>query len=332
MKISTTKETFSSLQTVGVFIGIFIFGIFIGQLYSQQQTWYVLPKVTPLKAFATVNPIYAIDQDLMHVSQSNSIPTTASAQIIFNGPRDKKEIALTFDAEMTDGMKNNLLSHQVQSSYDPRIIDILQKTNTKATLFLTGMWIELYKDTVIQLAQNPLFELASHSYADNSFAGDCYGLQQLSYDQAVEQVGETELLLKLYTGKQNKYFRFPGGCYSTQSIAIVKQTSDKIVHWDVAGEDGFNNNTNSIVENIVNNVQNGSIIILHLNGAPTAPKTAEALPIIIESLKKNGYSFVTVSDLLQRSETAADSYFLPQPDPLVTIFPPSLTPLKGKEE
>ncbi len=43
---------------------------------------------------------------------------------------------------------------------------------------------------------------------------------------------------------------------------------------------------------------NGSIILLHMNGTPTAPKTAEALPMIISTLKARGYEFVKVSELL----------------------------------
>ncbi len=43
-----------------------------------------------------------------------------SANVIFHGPRDKKRIALTFDAEMTDGMKANLQSGRVKTSYNKK--------------------------------------------------------------------------------------------------------------------------------------------------------------------------------------------------------------------
>src|ERR1035437_4389062 len=49
--------------------------------------------------------------------------TTPSANVIFHGPRDKKRIALTFDAEMTDGMKADLQSGKVKISYDRKIIN-----------------------------------------------------------------------------------------------------------------------------------------------------------------------------------------------------------------
>lgn len=221
-----------------------------------------------------------------------------SANVIFHGPRDKKKIALTFDAEMTDGMRAAVLSGKYKSSYDKRIIDTLTSTNTKATLFLTGMWIELYPEATKEFSQNPLFELGSHSYTDSSYSGFCYGLHQLANTLKIEDIGATEKLLREHAGIDNRLFRFPGGCYTPDDVKLVNDANDTVVHWDVVGADGFNSNTNQIVANVVNNVQNGSIIVLHMNGAPTAPRTAEALPEIIKQLKAKGYEFVKVNELL----------------------------------
>lgn len=223
---------------------------------------------------------------------------TSSSNVIFHGPRDKKRIALTFDAEMTDGMKADLVSGKVKSSYDKRIIDILDQTKTKATLFLTGLWIETYPDITKELSKDPLFELGSHSYTDSSYYGFCYGLKQLDNTLKIEEIGATEKLLREHAGIDNKLFRFPGGCYTPADVKLVNQANDTVVHWDVSGSDGFNTSSPQIVHNVIDNVQNGSIIILHLNGPPNAPQTAEALPEIISKLKAKGFDFVKVSELL----------------------------------
>lgn len=136
---------------------------------------------------------------------------TQSATVVFHGPRDKKSIALTFDAEMTDGMKANLISGGVKSSYNKKIIDILDETHTKATLFLTGMWIELYPEVTKQLSSDSLFELGSHSYTDSSYGGYCYGLKQIPSTVRIEDIGATEKLLREKAGIDNQLFRFPGG-------------------------------------------------------------------------------------------------------------------------
>lgn len=223
---------------------------------------------------------------------------TPSANVIFHGPRDKKKITLTFDAEMTDGMKADLVSGRVKASYDKRIIDTLTQTKTKATFFLTGLWIEIYPDVTKELSKNPLFELGSHSYTDSSYYGFCYGLKQIPNTVKIEDIGATEKLLREDAGIDNRLFRFPGGCYTPTDVKLVNEANDTVVHWDVSGADGFNANTQQIVHNVVDNVQNGSIIILHMNGEPNAPNTANALPDIISKLKAKGFEFVKVSELL----------------------------------
>lgn len=229
---------------------------------------------------------------------NRAINASEAAKVIFHGPRDKKKIALTFDAEMTDGMKANLVSGRVKSSYDKRIIDTLIKTSTKATLFLTGMWIELYPKETEEFSKNLLFELGSHSYTDSSYHGFCYGLRKIPATLRIEEIGATEKLLREHGGVDNSLFRFPGGCYTPDDVKLVNEAQDTVVHWDVSGSDGFNQNANQIIKNVIDNVQNGSIIILHMNGEPTAPKTAEALPVIISTLKAKGFEFVKVNELL----------------------------------
>lgn len=221
-----------------------------------------------------------------------------SANVILHGDRNSKKIALTFDAEMTKGMKNAYLLRTNPNSYDKRIVDILNKSNTPATFFLTGMWMELFPEATKELTKNPLFEFGSHSYADTAYDGECYGLEKMTLQQKIQDIGITEKLLSDFTGTDNYLFRFPGGCYSEEDVKLINDAGDTIVHWDVAANDGFNNNTEQIVHNVIDNVKNGSIIVMHLNGAPFAPKTSEALPIIIEELKSKGYEFVKVSHLL----------------------------------
>ena len=68
-------------------------------------------------------------------------------RVIEHGPRDRPEIALTFDADMTRAMAARLKSEQVRSWYDPAIVRELQETGTPATFFVTGLWAMTYPDT-----------------------------------------------------------------------------------------------------------------------------------------------------------------------------------------
>ncbi|HEX8964839.1 MAG TPA: polysaccharide deacetylase family protein [Patescibacteria group bacterium] len=256
-------------------------------LTTEKSTTLILPKPPEEAAYVEKGSPY-----------DNRTIGSISANVIFHGPRTSKQIALTFDAEMTDGMKADLLAGRTKISYDQRIIDILTQTHTKATFFLTGLWIELYPDVTRKLSENSLFELGSHSYTDSSYYGYCFGLNQLPNTLKIEDIGATEKLLREHAGIDNKLFRFPGGCYTPDDVKLVNQANDTVVHWDVVGNDGFNTNTQQIINNVVENVQNGSIIVLHFNGVPNAPRTADALPTIINDLKAKGFVFVKINELL----------------------------------
>lgn len=218
--------------------------------------------------------------------------------IINHGPREKKQVALTYDADMTPWMREQLASGTVTSYYDRELIDILKATNTKATLFLSGLWIEAYEDETKELATNPLFELANHSYSHPSFTSDCYGLTPIEPIKKQEEVMRTQAQLLTITHKHNTLFRFPGGCYAEDDLRLLSQHGLKGIQWDSVGDDGFNESKESIVQNVLATVQNGSIIVLHMNGAPNEPMTAQATLEIIQILRDQGYVFVTVSELL----------------------------------
>lgn len=287
------------------FFYLFIVIIFISFSEINDST-VVYADFVPTPAFTQTTP-QEFKQLFFSVAQDgeNAVQPATNSDVVFHGSRNIKEIALTFDADMTPWMKNQLLSGAVKSYYNKELITYLDQTQTKATLFLTGMWIELYQNDAEKLAADPLFELGSHSYSHPSFSGYCYGLEQITEDQKQPEIEKTQALLFNLTHKKNTLFRFPGGCYDQDAISLTKKNGLQPIQWDVVGDDGFNDNTQSIIDNVVNHVQNGSIIVMHMNGYPNDPKTSEALPKIITTLKQRGYGFVTVSELLSQNVSVA---------------------------
>ena len=294
------STAFIFVLIIGISLGIVIYNILDYSYSSLQAKKALAPMETPEDSL--LKPVPAGTND-----GENNIPSQkpVNNMVIFHGSRQSKRIALTFDADMTPGMEALLKTGKVKSFYDKAIPGILMSTNTKATIFLTGMWIETYPGIAKQLAENPLFELGNHSYSHPSFSGYCYGLRQIPVSRDEEEIQKTQDLLKKITGNDNKLFRFPGGCYSQNNIDIVEKSGLTVIQWDVVGEDGFNNDAVAIENNIVPKVTNGSIIVLHFNGYPNEPKTAEVLPDIILQLKARGFEFVKVSDLLGNSASSA---------------------------
>jgi peptidoglycan/xylan/chitin deacetylase (PgdA/CDA1 family) len=61
----------------------------------------------------------------------------------------------------------------------------------------------------------------------------------------------------------------------------------------------MNKGVQTIVDRVVKKAHPGDIVLLH--ASDSVKQTHEALPIIIDELRKKGYEFVTVTDLLQEA-------------------------------
>ena len=104
---------------------------------------------------------------------------TPTPGMIYSGPTDRPRIALTFDADMTQAMRDNVLAG-VYVHFDRRIIAELRATNTPATIFLTGLFTQVYPAPAADIASDPLFEVENHTWDHMAFRAPCYGLPFLT--------------------------------------------------------------------------------------------------------------------------------------------------------
>ena len=118
-----------------------------------------------------------------------------------------------------------------------------------------------------------------------------------------EITSTAETILRL-TGIRTRYFRFPGGCHSKADLAIVAGAGHRAVQWDVVSGDVALRRPAAIAREVIRGVQPGSIVVMHLNGAPNAPATAGALEEIIPALAAKGFRFVTLQALLEGQGSA----------------------------
>jgi peptidoglycan/xylan/chitin deacetylase (PgdA/CDA1 family) len=189
-------------------------------------------------------------------------------------------VALTFDACET---------YDSPAGYDAAIIDILTNTQTPATLFMGGLWMQNHPDQTRQLANNPLFELGSHSWSHPDFS-------QISVEEMDTEIVQTQEMAWRLTGRVPTLFRLPFGTYTDQSLEVIASHGLRTIQWEVvSGDPDPNVQAEDMIRAITAEAQNGSII-MHMNGRGW--HTAEALPTIIENLRAQGFTFVTVSQLL----------------------------------
>ena len=212
-------------------------------------------------------------------------------------------LALTFNADLTPRMSNELQTGRIASWYNEKVIAALREQRVPATLFLAGLWIERYPAVTQDLSTDSLFEIGNHSYSHPGFRSPCYGLGSIRKSNQAAEVQKTDALLKEYTRSYQKYFRFPGLCFDPGDLETIEAQGYTVIGGDVYGGDGFEKSPTRIVLNILTHVRPGSIVILHMHGGPNAPETANALPDVITKLRLRGYTFVKVSDLLSMSRS-----------------------------
>jgi peptidoglycan/xylan/chitin deacetylase (PgdA/CDA1 family) len=200
--------------------------------------------------------------------------------LVFNrGPANVKMIALTFD----DGP---------DSLFTPQILDILQKYKVKATFFLIGKRAEVHRDIVRRMAREG-HVVGNHSWSHPN-------LIKLDRQALEKEIMKTENLLLKDVGYRTALFRSPYGSLDRQKVREVQGLGYKVIAWNVDSLDWKGLTGEQVRSNILENVRKGSIVLQHSAGGPgeDLSGTAEALPVIIRTLIKEGYRFVTIPELL----------------------------------
>ncbi|MFF5188376.1 polysaccharide deacetylase family protein [Streptomyces sp. NPDC000345] len=214
-----------------------------------------------------------------------------------NGSRTLgRTVALTFDADMTAGQGPRAAAGEHFDN--PGLITALRTLKVPATVFMTGRWAEEYPDQARSLGRDPLFEVANHSYSHYAFTDDCYGLPTVAADRMRADVE------RAYTAFREAgvpdampYFRFPGGCYDRRALRAVSGTGVTAVQWDVVSGDAFATDADAVAREVLDGVRPGSVVVMHCTRS-AAPATERAVRTIVPELRRRGYRFVKVSELI----------------------------------
>lgn len=187
---------------------------------------------------------------------------------IFKG---KKLVALTFD----DGPSPDTT---------PRLLDILYDKDVLATFFTLGSRARSNPD-IIKRAAKEGHEVASHTmYHQN--------LIRIPIASAEADIKESKEIYKSILGHDPGYTRPPyGNTNSTVSSAI----GTPLILWSVDTEDWKNKSPETMLSLTMDEVYDGAIILMH----DIYPASVDAVPNLVDTLRNNGYEFVTISELVK---------------------------------
>lgn len=215
------------------------------------------------------------------VSKTTSASATNKKLPIYSVETDDKKIAITFDAAWTN-----------QDTDD--IIKILKKHNATATFFIVGDWAEKFPESV------KAFYGAGHTIANHSDTHKAFS--KCTRKKIKEEIVNCNKKLEKITGEKVSLLRAPSGDYTNESLEVTESLGMYMIQWDNDSLDYTGLTVDEIVNRVISRAHNGSIVLFH-NGVDT---TAEALDKILAELSKQGYSFVSVNDLIYKENYSID--------------------------
>ncbi|HRA69288.1 MAG: LysM peptidoglycan-binding domain-containing protein [Trichococcus flocculiformis] len=206
----------------------------------------------------------------------------ATSQIIYQGSTSNKVVALTFD-DGSDG-------YNIQS-----ILNTLSANNIKATFFLTGQGAENHPQAIKNIVSAG-HDIGNHSYNHPDFT-------TVATTEMTNQLTRTETIITNLTGKSTKpFFRAPFGSYNSTVLQTVGNAGYTYTfQWTIDSLDWTGNSATDIYNRVINNIVPGAIVLMHTGYG--ANGTTAALPNIINQLRAMGYSFVTLSQLMNTTST-----------------------------
>jgi peptidoglycan-N-acetylmuramic acid deacetylase len=206
---------------------------------------------------------------------------------VYKGDTMKKDIYLTFD----NGYENG---------YTEKVLDVLKIQHVPATFFVTGHYLNTRPDLVKRMAKEGHI-VGNHSWHHP----DMTRITNEKIRQELEMVREkTEQL----TGQKTmNYLRPPRGVFSERTMAVAKKEGYLHIFWSIAFKDWDVNQQKGAqysYKQVMKQIHPGAILLLHT----VSKDNAEAIESIISDLKKQGYRFISLDDLMIQQQL---------PDPLL---------------
>ncbi len=212
-------------------------------------------------------------RDVQLNSQDKAIAQVAPAQVA-----PEKPIALTFD----DGPWPNSTS---------QVLDVLKKSNVKATFFMVGMQVQKYPQLLKQVVAN------GHAIGNHTWS---HQYDHYNASAAAREIDRTAEIVYKTTGVKTSLFRPPAGILNNGLVTYAHEKKYAVVMWSVDSKDWRSRRTTrqAFIDNVLKEAKPGGIVLLH-DGGGDRSNTVQALPQLISQLKKHGYKFVTVPELLE---------------------------------
>ena len=181
-----------------------------------------------------------------------------------------KNIYLTFD----DGPDENIT---------PRLLELLNKYEIKATFFTVGQKAERYPEIVLQIHKNG-HAIGNHSYTHPHLIFKAKATIE-------EEIKRTDKAVFEITGKRPTLFRPPHGQFGLAVLRVLKSTNHRMVLWSASSQDyKAKTSAEKIQARMKKNVRPGTIVLMH-DGHLQSRHMLEALENCLDRIKEKNLKF-----------------------------------------
>ncbi len=245
-------------------------GYVVERKVGEKGTWVAIATYTNLNTMSCYDKKCTLGKENFYRVRVTGTSLVSNTDSLYGIDPNKPMVALTFD----DGPLTSVTT---------RILDVLEKNNSRATFFVVGNRVNTYKGC-IERAHGMGCEIGNHSYSHQT-------LTVVNVSTMKSQIDQTNNVVKNITGEAPVLVRAPGGSFNSTVLSNIKMP---FIQWSIDTLDWKSRNANSVVSIIKSNVKDGSIILMHDLYSSTASATETIVPWLI----KQGYQIVTVSEMM----------------------------------
>jgi peptidoglycan/xylan/chitin deacetylase (PgdA/CDA1 family) len=194
---------------------------------------------------------------------------------VANGPRSVPKVALTFHGNGDPALADHLLGQ-------------VEKAGARISVFAVGTWLVSHPEMAKRILQGR-HDLGNHTMHHKP-------MRRLAAAAAHREVGDCAEVLRHTAGSPGRWFRASGTQLTTPVIrsAATAAGYSTCVSYDVDGLDWKDPRPATVLSAVLDNVQPGSIVSLHLGHQVTI----DALPQILKGLTAMQLTPVTLTELL----------------------------------
>lgn len=173
-------------------------------------------------------------------------------------------------------------------AFTPRILNLLEAHNAKATFFCIGHHAEKHGDILYTILENG-HTLGNHTYSHSESFG-FFGSERV-----ISDLIKTNQLVEKITGKRMKLYRPAFGVTNPAIESAVRRLQLRSIGWSIRSLDTTSRSKRKILKRIKGTVSKGDIILLH----DTSDKTVAVLEQLLLFLEQQNLHSVTVDQLLE---------------------------------